>query len=123
MATPESKVKDQIKRALEAEGLVPFTDFVTKRVTQDVAGFYYMPVAGRFSVLGVHDFVGCWHGAFFSIETKAPGNTKDATFHQACFKQAVDVSGGIAVVGARGAEAVQEVKKLVLQRRTQATEV
>lgn len=109
--TPEGKVKDDLKKALQAEGLVLFADYIKgKRGT----GFFYMPVAGKFSVLGIHDFVGCWHGVFWSIETKAPNKKEDATFHQEEFADAVTMAGGIALTGVRdGAAAVARLKEQV----------
>lgn len=111
-STPEGKIKDQVKKALAAEKVVPFMDAGSK--VEDFVGTYYMPVAGPFSVHGVHDFVGCWCGRFFSIETKAPDNPVDETFHQGRFREAVSVSGGIALTGVRdGRAAVARIKELI----------
>lgn len=115
MPTPEGKVKDAIKKALHANSVYPFMDIATGKVTE-YEGFYYMPVAGPFSVHGVHDFVGCWNGVFWSIETKAPGNGEDATYHQDCFNIAVNGTGGVGIVGARSAAIVAELKRLVYAR-------
>jgi hypothetical protein len=115
MPTPESTVKTAVKRALQAHGVVPFMDAATGKVT-DYKGVYYMPVAGPFSVHGVHDFVGVWAGVFWSIETKAPDNPEDATYHQECFRQAVAGSGGISLTGVRSAAAVDQLRELVLAR-------
>jgi hypothetical protein len=115
MPTPESSVKTAVKRALQAHGVVPFMDAATGKTPQ-YDGVYYMPVAGPFSVHGVHDFVGVWHGVFWSIETKAPDNPEDATYHQECFRQAVTGSGGISLTGVRSAAAVDQLRELVLAR-------
>lgn len=112
MATPESKVKDAIKKALMAEGVVPFSDIVAGRA-KGHTGFFYMPVAGPFAVHGVHDFVGCWHGVFFSLETKAPNNPEDATELQQKFKQAVSDAGGVSFVGVRDVSVIAELRKHV----------
>ncbi len=110
--TPEGKVKQTVQRALAAEQVLPFS--VVQTTTREYEGFYYMPVAGRFSVLGIHDFVGCWKGVFFSLETKAPDATEDETHHQGMFRVAVTNSGGIALTGVRdGAAAVAKLKELV----------
>lgn len=111
--TPEGRVKDQVRKALHAEGVYPFTDIATGKA-KNAVGTYYMPVAGPYSVHGVHDFVGCWSGRFFSIETKAPNNPEDETVHQGYFRVAVDKSGGIALTGVRdGAVAIAYIKRRV----------
>lgn len=112
--TPEGKVKDSVKAALAAAGVFPFVDIVAGRVRPcDAVGFFYMPVAGRFSVLGVHDFVGCWAGRFFSIETKAPNESEDCTFHQERFHEAVTATGGFSFTGARDASVVARLRQLI----------
>lgn len=121
MATPESKVKDQVKRALRAAGIVPFSDVVSGNAV-DYVGFFYMPVAGPFAVHGVHDFVGCWAGLFFSIETKAPNNREDETVHQAKFREAVTQSGGVAFTGVRDDSAVARLRDHVAQWREKTKE-
>ena len=111
--TPEGKVKEALKAALKTNNIVPFVD-VVKGTTSDYEGFYYMPVAGPFAVLGVHDFVGCWKGVFFSLETKAPNEPKDETYHQGRFREAVTKSGGVAMTGVRDAQAaVSRLRELV----------
>jgi len=116
VATPEAKVKTEVKRALVEAGVYPFVDFVAGRAPASAEGFFYMPVAGPFSVHGVHDFVGAWHGIFFSLETKAPKNGKDATVHQEHFRRAVDQVGGIAFTGVRDASVIAHLRELVHQR-------
>lgn len=103
-----------MRKALHACGVLPFAEVADKR-PEDCVGTYYMPVAGPFSVHGVHDFVGCWHGRFFSIETKAPDNPEDETIHQGKFRVAVERTGGIAVTGARGPEAVYAIRDMLAQ--------
>lgn len=53
--TPEAKVKEQVKKVLKAAG-----------------AYYHMPVQNGMGAPTL-DFVGCAHGRFFAIETKAPG--------------------------------------------------
>lgn len=118
MATPENKVKAEVKKALIAHGVYPFADIATGKVTHDkVQGAFYMPVAGPFSVHGVHDFVGCWDGLFFSIETKAPKEVIDATEHQERFRFAFSLAGGATYVGVRDASAVVDLYARVLARK------
>lgn len=56
--TPEGRVKVKVSAILKS--------------TRDL--YYEMPVPGGFGVSGL-DYTGCHKGAFFAIETKAPGNT------------------------------------------------
>lgn len=112
--TPEGKVKSDIEAALVAERVYPFKKFLTGEVKPSEAeGFYFMPVAGRYSILGIHDFIGCWRGKFFSLETKAVKNAKDNTYHQGIFQLAVQAAGGISFVGVRCASVVKELKAIV----------
>lgn len=106
MATPESKVKDAIKKRLADYGVYPHTH-ADKH--PDLQGAYFMPVAGPYSVIGIHDFVGCWCGVFFSIETKAPNNPDDETAHQGDFRVAFTRAGGVSLTGVRSADAVDEL--------------
>lgn len=59
-STPEGKVKAQVKRALN-----------TLR-DKGYPVYYHMPVQNGMGKPTL-DFVGCIKGAFFAIETKAPG--------------------------------------------------
>lgn len=76
--TPESKLKRDLKVYLTAIG-----------------AYYYMPVPTGFGTRTV-DFLGCWRGRFFAIETKSPG--RQATPSQARTLEAVREAGGIAVL-------------------------
>ena len=98
--TPEGIVKDEVKAALRANNVHLFADIFSGKVKQ-YDGFFYMPVAGMHSVMGIHDFVGCWQGLFFSIETKAKLEKIDATPHQLAFQEAALSSGGQSYVGVR----------------------
>lgn len=111
--TPEGRVKRDVKRRLAEYNVHPFVDVATGKVTGPVAGTYYMPVAGPFSVHGVHDFVGCWAGHFFSIETKAPEADKDATVHQARFHEAFSGVGGYTFVGVRDSSVVDTLARKI----------
>lgn len=56
MPTPEGKVKAQVSRILKGTpGL-----------------YYWMPVQAGYGEATL-DYVGCYYGRFFAIETKAPG--------------------------------------------------
>lgn len=108
--TPEGKVKDDVRKALAENHVHPFMEVAMKR-HDTVYGAYYMPVAGPMTTHGIHDFVGCWHGLFFSIETKSPDNPKDETPHQGMFREAFCKAGGVALTGVRdGKAAVDYIK-------------
>lgn len=114
--TPEGRVKNAIKKALMEEGLVQLVDFVKSPIPPEgMTGFFFMPVAGPFSVHGIHDFIGCWHGVFFSIEAKAEDNPSDGTPLQVDFQRAVSHAGGVSIIGARNADAVYGVKSAILE--------
>lgn len=111
--TPEGRIKSEVRAALHENGVHPFVEVATGKV-RNVAGTYYMPTAGPFSVHGIHDFVGCWRGVFFSIETKAPNNPEDETVHQGYFRAAVTEAGGVSLTGVRdGAAAVAAIRAAV----------
>lgn len=80
MATPEKKVKDEVKKVLNKFG-------------SDIDGFWPVPYGYGESHL---DWVGCVCGIFVSIETKAPG--KRPTPRQVKRIRDVKEAGGIAVV-------------------------
>ena len=77
--TPESKIKSRIKLTLE-----------------DLGCYFFMPIGGPYSRIGVPDFVGCLNGMFFSIEAKA-GKGK-TTALQARELQRIKDAGGFAIV-------------------------
>lgn len=54
--TPEGKVKKRVKEILK-----------------ELGAYYVMPVTGGYGNSGVPDFVVCYRGIFFGIETKAKG--------------------------------------------------
>lgn len=56
--TPEGKVKDKVKKLL-----APYVR--SKKL------WYFMPAASQFGRAGTPDFVGCYQGAMFAVETKA----------------------------------------------------
>lgn len=113
--TPEGKVKAAVRKALEAEGLLHLTS-TQKGSAPNIEGFFFMPVAGPYSVHGIHDFVGCWRGVMFSIETKAPDNRDDATEAQWRFQVALTRAGGVSFTGVRDASAVARIRTLIYER-------
>lgn len=65
MLTPEGRVKEAVRKFLKAKGV-----------------WYYQPVQNGMGVVGIPDFVCCWHGRFIAIETKAPGKRHQTTPNQ-----------------------------------------
>ena len=72
--TPEGKVKEKVKAFLKERG-----------------AWFFMPVPTGYGTTTV-DFIGCYKGQFFAIETKAPGKTPTA--RQDLFLKAVQAHGG-----------------------------
>lgn len=61
-STPEAKVKKQVVKILQEEGV-----------------YYFFPVTGGYGRSGIPDIVGCLPGGrFLAIECKAEGNTLTA---------------------------------------------
>jgi Holliday junction resolvase len=58
MATPESKVKKQVKKILD-----------------DIGAYHFSPMATGYGRSGVPDIIACYKGKFIAIECKAGKNT------------------------------------------------
>lgn len=86
--TPEGRVKAQVKKWLAARGI-----------------WYYMPSQNGFGKVGIPDFICCWSGKFFAIETKAPGRRNDTTDNQKARIAEIQAARGWALV-------VDDVKQL-----------
>jgi hypothetical protein len=78
-STPEKKVKDAVKKLLDAH-----------------SAYYFSPVTGGFGTSGVPDIVACIQGKFIGIETKA-GKGKPTALQE---KNLMNImrTGGIAVL-------------------------
>ena len=63
--TPEGRVKAAVKAELKKRG-----------------AWFYMPIQNGLGVVGIPDFICCWHGRFLAIETKAPGKRNNTTPNQ-----------------------------------------
>jgi len=90
---PESKVKDEIKKQLMSLG---------------DACWWYMPVAGPYSVAGIPDFVGIYRGYGFGIEAKADAGR--LTPHQRMHISRISTAGGFGAV-VRGVDDARQVAK------------
>ena len=79
--TPEGKVKDAIKKVLNARNI-----------------WFFMPAANGFGKVGVPDFICCWSGKFLAIEAKAKGKINDTTANQKARIAEINDHNGIAIV-------------------------
>jgi len=77
--TPEGKVKKGVRQVLDALG-----------------AYYVMPVTGGYGKQGAPDFLVCYQGKFFGIETKA-GKGKTTALQELNLKKIIDC-GGVALV-------------------------
>jgi hypothetical protein len=91
MQGQEAKLKQKIKDFLHGQKVASLT-----RPTPLTKGFYWMPVTGGYGAPFL-DFVGCYNGRFFAIETKAPG--KKPTARQRVNIELVTAGGGRVWVG------------------------
>ncbi|MDE2102742.1 MAG: VRR-NUC domain-containing protein [Patescibacteria group bacterium] len=78
MATPEGKVKELVKSALRKYGV-----------------YWHCPVQNGMGAPSL-DFVCCYRGKYFAIETKAPG--KKPTPRQELTMEQISASGGVCFV-------------------------
>ena len=91
-STPEGKVKRKVSGLLKA--------------TPDV--FYDMPVPSGYGGSTL-DYIGCHRGAFFAVETKAPG--KKPTARQKQIIAAMERAGGkVFVIDDTHDEALEELR-------------
>lgn len=79
MATPESKVKERVKKLLDKHG-----------------AYYFPPATGGYGRSGIPDIVGCYRGCFFAIECKAGANKPTALQEREL--QRIRKAGGFAFV-------------------------
>jgi len=86
--TPEGKVKDQVKKLLDAYDIQPASKAGT---FENAAGWYYMPVQAGYGVRVV-DFIGHYRGIFWACEAKVRG--KNPTGFQKLQIDAISCSGG-----------------------------
>ena len=77
--TPEVKVKNRIKQIFEELGC-----------------YYFMPIGGPYSRIGVPDFIGCIDGLYIAIEAKAGKGTTTALQEREL--QKIKDHGGFALV-------------------------
>lgn len=79
--TPEGRVKAAVKKYLKARGV-----------------WFYMPVQNGMGRVGIPDFICCFEGRFYAIETKAPGKKDQTTPNQDKELEGIRCAGGEALV-------------------------
>lgn len=92
---PEAKVKDKIKKVLKQAG-----------------AYYCMPAAGPYGQQGVPDILGCYRGAFFAIEAKAPGKKYRVSANQQNHLDSINGADGWGIVADCEEDAIQMLKEI-----------
>lgn len=92
--TPEGRVKAAVRRELLGRG---FWQAGGPRPPK-VHGWFYMPVSNGMGVHGIPDFVCCWGGLTFVIETKAPGRRRDVSSTQKDRLEELQAAGALTLV-------------------------
>ena len=77
--TPEAKIKQR-----------------TKQILEELGCYYFMPIGGPYSRIGVPDFIGCIDGLYIAIEAKAGKGTTTALQEREL--QKIKDHGGFALV-------------------------
>lgn len=90
--TPEGKVKNDVRKLLK-----------------DWDVWFYQPVQNGMGVVGIPDFICCWHGYFIAVETKAPGKINNTTANQKRILQNIADHGGYQIV----VDDVSQLRKLL----------
>jgi Holliday junction resolvase len=99
-ATPESKVKAQLRKKLDALGI-----------------YHFMPPANGFGRAGIPDIVGCYNGQFVAFECKANGGRTTALQEREI--HAIQSAKGWAfVISELNVDHVEELLRLEKQRET-----
>lgn len=91
--TPEGKVKQDIEKQLFIWGFIKAGTKTSVWPPLPV-GWYYMPVQTGYGINGIPDFICCYAGAFFGIETKAPGKVGNLSVNQGRRKEEIELGGG-----------------------------
>lgn len=89
--TPESKVKKNIRKLLDASRT-----------------YWFMPVQSGYGVRGVPDFLVCHQGQFIGIEAKS-GDGKTTALQEMNLQKIRDAGGKTLVVNEENLQALQEL--------------
>jgi hypothetical protein len=94
--TPEGKVKDRVRKLLNFHGV--FTIQQAQKILDDetsiavIEGYFHCPVVNGMGEPTL-DFIGCYLGRFFAIETKA--HNKQMTDRQELTATVMREAGGV----------------------------
>jgi hypothetical protein len=91
--TPEGLVKDKITKLLKEYGV-----------------YYFMPIGGMYSKIGVPDFIGCLNGKFIGIEAKA-GKGKTTALQDRELNRIKEAGGISLVVNEHNLDELKQVLK------------
>lgn len=92
MATPEGKVKARVIKTIKAFN-----------------AYYFMPIGGMYSKIGVPDIICCYNGRFVAIECKA-GKNKPTALQERELKTIRDAGGYALVINE---ENIDDVRNLL----------
>jgi len=99
-ATPESKVKAQLRKKLDALGI-----------------YHFMPPANGFGRAGIPDVIGCYNGQFVAFECKA-GKGKTTALQEREIGRIQAAKGWAFVISELNVEHVEELLRMEKQRET-----
>lgn len=99
-ATPESKVKAQLRKTLDALGI-----------------YHFMPAANGFGRAGIPDVIGCYNGQFVAFECKA-GKGKTTALQEREIGRIQAAKGWAFVISELNVEHVEELLRMEKQRET-----
>ena len=99
-ATPESKVKKQVRQLLDEYEI-----------------YHFMPPANGFGRAGIPDIIGCFRGQFIAVECKAGKNTTTALQDREL--QRIKDAGGVSFVASE--TNLNELKELLIWMTTRKT--
>ena len=95
MATPESRVKDNIKKTLKAFNV-----------------YYFMPIGGMYSKIGVPDIICCYKGKFIGIECKA-GKNKPTALQERELRLIQEAGGYSLVINEENIDDVRQLLEMI----------
>jgi Holliday junction resolvase len=99
-ATPESKVKAQLRKKLDALGI-----------------YHFMPPANGFGRAGIPDVIGCYNGQFVAFECKA-GKGKTTALQEREIARIQSAKGWAFVISELNVDHVEELLRLEKTRET-----
>lgn len=99
-ATPESKVKDKLRKYLSQLGI-----------------YHFMPAANGFGRAGIPDVIGCYNGQFVAFECKA-GKGKTTALQEREIHNIQSAKGWAFVITELNVDHVEELLRMELTRET-----